>query len=92
MLRIFVLTLCFAFTTTTAFSNEQASVADHLQTQTESAHASTFWNSIGRLRTNDAVIWSAACCKVCRKGKACGNSCISRSYQCHKGRGCACDG
>ncbi|SLN24367.1 hypothetical protein PSM7751_00821 [Pseudooceanicola marinus] len=34
----------------------------------------------------------AACCKVCRKGKACGDSCISRSYSCHKGPGCACDG
>jgi hypothetical protein len=22
---------------------------------------------------------------------ACGNSCINRDYQCHKGRGCACD-
>jgi hypothetical protein len=32
------------------------------------------------------------CCKICRKGKACGNSCISRSYRCHKGRGCACNG
>ena len=31
------------------------------------------------------------CCKVCSKGKACGNTCISRSYTCHKGRGCACD-
>ena len=31
------------------------------------------------------------CCKVCSKGKACGNTCISRAYTCHKGRGCACD-
>ena len=31
------------------------------------------------------------CCKVCSKGKACGNTCISRSYTCHKGRGCACN-
>lgn len=31
------------------------------------------------------------CCRVCTKGKACGNSCISASYTCHKGRGCACD-
>ncbi|SLN63975.1 hypothetical protein ROA7450_03366 [Roseovarius albus] len=37
-------------------------------------------------------IWDAACCKVCRKGKACGNSCIKRTYTCHKGKGCACDG
>lgn len=31
------------------------------------------------------------CCKVCSKGKACGNSCISRSYTCRKGRGCSCN-
>lgn len=33
----------------------------------------------------------AECCKVCSKGKACGNTCISRSYNCRKGRGCACN-
>ena len=32
------------------------------------------------------------CCKVCRRGYACGDSCISRSKSCHKGPGCACDG
>ena len=32
-----------------------------------------------------------ACCKVCRKGEACGNSCIRRSYTCRKPPGCACD-
>jgi hypothetical protein len=31
------------------------------------------------------------CCKVCDLGKACGNSCISERYNCHKGRGCACN-
>ncbi|OWU84335.1 hypothetical protein ATO6_15100 [Oceanicola sp. 22II-s10i] len=34
----------------------------------------------------------AACCKTCRKGKACGDSCISRDKTCRKGIGCACDG
>ena len=34
----------------------------------------------------------AACCKVCSKGKACGDSCIARDKTCHKGKGCACDG
>ena len=34
----------------------------------------------------------AACCKICRKGKACGNSCISKAYNCTKPPGCACDG
>ena len=33
----------------------------------------------------------AVCCNICRKGKACGNSCISRAYTCHKPPGCACD-
>ncbi len=32
-----------------------------------------------------------SCCKICSKGKACGDSCISRSYTCHKGVWCACD-
>jgi endonuclease YncB( thermonuclease family) len=32
-----------------------------------------------------------ACCKVCTTGKACGDSCISRSKSCNKGRGCACN-
>ncbi len=40
----------------------------------------------------DGTQWNAACCKVCSKGKASGNSCIKRTYTCHKGRGCACDG
>lgn len=35
---------------------------------------------------------AAGCCKVCRKGKACGDSCISRKYSCTRGKGCACDG
>jgi hypothetical protein len=33
----------------------------------------------------------AECCRICDKGKACGDSCISRKYECHKGEGCACD-
>ena len=40
----------------------------------------------------DGEEYAQGCCKICSKGKACGNSCISRSKQCHKGRGCACDG
>jgi hypothetical protein len=33
-----------------------------------------------------------ACCKICKAGKACGDSCIARDKQCHVGKGCACDG
>ena len=38
------------------------------------------------------TVFLAACCKTCRKGKACGDSCISQSKTCGKGAGCACDG
>jgi len=31
------------------------------------------------------------CCKICSTGQACGNSCISRSYTCHRPPGCACN-
>lgn len=31
-----------------------------------------------------------SCCKVCSKGCACGDSCISCAKTCHKGPGCAC--
>ena len=45
----------------------------------------------------DAVSYSIdlaprECCKICRKGKACGDSCIDRDKKCHKPPGCACDG
>jgi hypothetical protein len=32
------------------------------------------------------------CCKVCKTGKACGDTCIAKTDTCHKGAGCACDG
>jgi hypothetical protein len=50
--------------------------------------------SIGDARAAPAeatCIPADQCCKVCDKGYACGNTCISRAKQCHKGRGCACN-
>jgi len=32
------------------------------------------------------------CCKICTKGKACGDTCIPRNRTCNVGQGCACDG
>src|SRR6185503_7029391 len=32
-----------------------------------------------------------SCCRVCTRGKACGNSCISANKQCHQPVGCACN-
>jgi len=35
--------------------------------------------------------YSDDCCKYCRKGKACGDTCIARWKRCHVGVGCACN-
>ena len=35
-------------------------------------------------------VTSQASCKVCTRGKACGNSCINAAYRCHQPPGCAC--
>ena len=50
-------------------------------------------------RTDWSLLFDAAsspapenCCKVCRKGKACGDTCIARDKICRVGPGCACDG
>lgn len=33
----------------------------------------------------------AGCCRICTRGKACGNSCIARHLTCRRGIGCACN-
>ena len=42
-------------------------------------------------QTDSAVATPRSCCRVCSTGKACGNACINRAYQCHQPAGCACD-
>lgn len=38
------------------------------------------------------VLPARECCKVCSRGKACGDTCIAQDNTCHVGPGCACDG
>jgi len=60
--------------------------------QTESISGPTQQMTLGPLDFGQSVpATPAACCKVCTTGKACGNSCISRTKTCHKPPGCACD-
>ena len=40
---------------------------------------------------DESVTDNANCCKWCNAGKACGDTCISKSYTCSKPIGCACD-
>lgn len=35
---------------------------------------------------------STTCCRTCKAGKACGDSCIAKTSECTKPPGCACDG
>lgn len=46
----------------------------------------------GSLLANSLLADSKKCCKVCKKGKACGDSCIAKSKTCTKDPGCACNG
>lgn len=35
---------------------------------------------------------SGSCCRICREGKPCGDTCIARENECRVGPGCACQG
>ena len=48
-------------------------------------------SSIGEDEGLNPQLEVSTCQKVCNIGKACGNSCISRSKICHKSPGTACD-
>jgi hypothetical protein len=43
-----------------------------------------------RFGLNSGKATVARCCKVCTKGKPCGDACISQDKTCHVGPGCAC--
>jgi hypothetical protein len=38
------------------------------------------------------VCAAEGCCKVCKAGKPCGDSCIAKTSKCTKPKGCACQG
>ena len=40
---------------------------------------------------DESVTDNASCCKWCSSGKACGDTCISKSNTCTKAKGCACN-
>jgi hypothetical protein len=67
-------------------ANSIASIhrAPYVENQTPAA--------LGFSKSSTAITNAFACCKICTVGKACGNTCISRSDICHIGPGCACDG
>lgn len=82
-------TLCAA----SDWANTAASGAatDEIFTHESPARSPEFLASLG-LTQPAAAVTQQACCKICSKGKACGNTCIAREKACHVGPGCACDG
>lgn len=41
---------------------------------------------------SDGPTSSGKCCKVCKQGKACGDTCIDVNATCNTPGGCACNG
>lgn len=48
--------------------------------------------AVGLLGSCEIPSTRRSCCRVCESGKACGDSCISRSSTCNRPAGCACNG
>jgi hypothetical protein len=55
------------------------------RTSTLPIHSSPLLRSL-----NSEGVSEARCCKVCTKGKPCGDTCIAQDKTCHVGSGCAC--
>jgi hypothetical protein len=97
MLRsIAILIAAFALTSLSAASDgaHTAPIAsDNLRifAHETAARSPEFLASLG-LTQPTAAVAQQACCKICSRGKACGNTCIAREKICHVGPGCACDG
>jgi hypothetical protein len=68
----------------------QAHILDTLVVE-PSARTPEFLQMLG-VEQPAAAVTQQRCCKICRQGKACGDTCISRDKVCHVGPGCACDG
>ena len=63
----------------------------NLDNQVKVEAAVPLFNSPQPFSAADTCVPASQCCKICSKGKACGNTCIRRDYTCHVGRGCACN-
>lgn len=75
------------------YKRSSRDLANQKTTNQEPQHLYHSNNSSGRgTTTSTRKPSSSRCCRVCRAGKACGNSCISRNKTCRSPPGCACNG
>ena len=47
-------------------------------------------NPFNEIAQSESAAAEKQCCKVCKKGKPCGDTCIEKSDVCHVPPGCAC--
>jgi hypothetical protein len=90
MKRAFLIAVATVFLAASAADLDSAAAMDQVDNLGQSLNLSR----VERVHplTDQAGATPAQCCKICHKGKACGDTCISRQDTCHVGQGCACDG
>jgi hypothetical protein len=88
MKRLIVLIAACLLTSSAALSESPstASPADF----TQNLAASPPRNPFELRATQQTTATLGYCCKVCSKGKPCGDTCIAQNKICHVGPGCAC--
>jgi len=93
-IALLVATLAFAALCTASDGTENVRAATEsapIFGQDVPARSPDFLPSLG-LTSPAGAVAQQACCKICTRGKACGNTCISQDKVCHVGPGCACNG
>jgi hypothetical protein len=66
------------------------SAEEFMAAEAESGRGAGRYSSAAPVPAHDCIPRDQ-CCRVCSSGQTCGSGCISGSYACRKGRGCACD-
>ena len=90
---LLLLTLLMAFGFVHAdSSSDKDGVATSIEASTTIDDQASCVSPDGSSSADSLLADSKKCCKVCKKGKACGDSCIAKSKTCTKGPGCACNG
>ncbi|HEV7253882.1 MAG TPA: hypothetical protein VGN97_12420 [Mesorhizobium sp.] len=75
-----------------AFGNNALTAVTPIESQAQTAFPTDRAPAPVMTPRSDVQEVRSSCCKICRTGIACGDSCISAGKQCRKGRGCACNG
>lgn len=91
LLLLLTLLIVFGFTHADS-SPEKNGVAPSIEASVTINDQTNCASPDGSLSADSLLADSKKCCKVCKKGKACGDSCIAKSKTCTKGPGCACNG